>query len=266
MNKSEDQIEEIIEDVMQNYQAWHVGTRSYDCKSKGEDGKGSIYAIEQAGIIEKLSSRLEKLESTPSQPPSPSTIPPPSATLLTKGKSKVSSYNTMPLDTSFCENCHEYGHFPNMCPLAHNVSYVDYGPSYEGDVDVEYANAMNERPRYDGPPNQTFNRQAPRGPPMHGSYQGFGQGGEYDSQGRGNYRAQGYQGQAPYGQSHGLGNQTQYNQGSYNPNHQGGGGYNYPYGQYRGASSGGYPSNPGGQYGVSQFPPPGFNGPRTYGN
>ncbi|XP_056685597.1 uncharacterized protein [Spinacia oleracea] len=101
---------------------------------------------------------------------------------------------------------------------------------------------------------------------MHGSYQGFGQGGGYDSQGRGNYREQGYQGQAPYGQSHGLGNQTQYNQGSYNPNHQGGGGYNYPYGQYRGASSGCYPSNPGGQYGVSQFPPPGFNGPRTYGN
>ncbi|XP_056697856.1 uncharacterized protein [Spinacia oleracea] len=125
---------------------------------------------------------------------------------------------------------------------------------------------MNERPRYDNPPNQNFSRQAPRGPPMHGSYQGFGQGGGYDSQGRGGYRAQGYQSQAPYGQSHGLGNQTQYNQGSYNPNHQGGGGYNYSYGKYRGASSGGYPLNPGGQYGVSQFPPPGFNGPRTYGN
>ncbi|XP_021851002.1 uncharacterized protein [Spinacia oleracea] len=101
---------------------------------------------------------------------------------------------------------------------------------------------------------------------MHGSYQGFDQGGGCDSQVRGNYRAQGYQGQAPYGQSHGLGNQTQYNQGSYNPNNLGGEGYNYPYGKYRGASSGGYPSNPGGQYGSSQFPPPGFNGPKTYGN
>ncbi|XP_056695576.1 uncharacterized protein [Spinacia oleracea] len=169
MNKTEDQIEEIIEDVVQNYQAWHVGTRNYDCKSRSDDGKGSIYAMEQARIIEKLRSRLEKLESTPSQPPSPSKIPPPSATLLTKGKSKVSSFDTLPPGTSFCDNCQDFGHFPNACPLMHNVSYVDYGPSYEGDFDVEYSHAMNERPRYDNPPNQNFNRKAPRGPPMHGS-------------------------------------------------------------------------------------------------
>ncbi|XP_021856989.2 uncharacterized protein [Spinacia oleracea] len=177
MNNIEDQIEEIIEDVMQNYQAWHVGTRNYDSKGKYEDGKGSAFAIKQANIIEKLSSRLEKLESAPSQPPSPSTIPPPSAT-LPKGKGKVSSYNTMPLDTSFCDICGEHGHFPSMCHLLHNVSYVEHGSLYEQEFDVEHANAMNER----------------------------------------------------------------------------------------GASSGGYPSNPGGQYGGSQFPPPGFNGPRTYGN
>ncbi|XP_056691929.1 uncharacterized protein [Spinacia oleracea] len=39
-------------------------------------------------MIEKLTSRLEKLKNTPSQSPSPSTIPPPSATLLSKGKGK----------------------------------------------------------------------------------------------------------------------------------------------------------------------------------
>ena len=69
MNKTEDQIEEIIEDVVQNYQSWHVGTRDYDGKGRSEDGKGSMYAIEQAQMIEKLTSRLEKLENTPSQPP-----------------------------------------------------------------------------------------------------------------------------------------------------------------------------------------------------
>ncbi|XP_056697851.1 uncharacterized protein [Spinacia oleracea] len=212
MNKTEDQTEEIIEDVVQNYQAGHVGARDYDGKDRNGDGKGSVYAMEQARIIEKLSSRLEKLESTPSQPPSPSTIPPPSAILLTKGKSKVSSYDTMLPGTSFCDNCQDYGHLPNVCPLVHNVSYVDYGPSCEGDFDMEYAHALNERSRNDNPNNQNFARQAPRGPPMYGSYQGYGQGCGYDSQGRGGYRAQGYQGQATYGQSHGLGNQAQYNQ------------------------------------------------------
>ncbi|XP_056688136.1 uncharacterized protein [Spinacia oleracea] len=89
MNKTEDQIEEIIEDVVQNYQSWHIGTRNYDGKGRREDGNGSVYAIEQARMIEKLTSRLEKLENTPSQSPSPSTIPPPSATLLSKGKGKM---------------------------------------------------------------------------------------------------------------------------------------------------------------------------------
>ncbi|XP_056697859.1 uncharacterized protein [Spinacia oleracea] len=176
MNKTEDQIEEIIEDVVQNYQSWHVGARDYDGKGKNDDGKGSVYAMEQARIIEKLISRLEKLESTPSQPPSPSTIPPPSATLLTKGKGKVRSYDTMPPGTSFCDNCHDYGHFPNACPLVQIVSFVDFGPSYEDNFELEYANAMNERPRYDNPNGQNFSRQAPRGSPMYGSHQGYGQG------------------------------------------------------------------------------------------
>ena len=52
MNKTEDQIEEIIKDVVQNYQAWYVETRNYEGKSKCEDGKGSIYALEKANIIE----------------------------------------------------------------------------------------------------------------------------------------------------------------------------------------------------------------------
>ncbi|XP_056688198.1 uncharacterized protein [Spinacia oleracea] len=175
MNKTQDQIEEIIEDVVQNYQAWHVGARDYVGKGRNDDGKGLVYAMEQARIIEKLSSRLEKFESTPSQPPSPSTIPPHSATLLNKGKSKVSSYDTMPPDTSFCDNCQDFGHFPNACPLVHNVSFVDYGPSYEGNFDVEYAHALNERSRNYNPNNQNFARQ-PRGPPMYGSHQGYGQG------------------------------------------------------------------------------------------
>ncbi|XP_021850491.1 transcriptional regulatory protein LGE1-like [Spinacia oleracea] len=84
-------------------------------------------------------------------------------------------------------------------------------------------------------------------------------------QGRGNYRGQGYQGQTPYGQPHGLGNQAPYHQASYNPNYQGGMGYNNQYGQGIGVSSGGYPLNSGNQYGNSQYPPLGFNVPRTYG-
>ncbi|XP_056685964.1 uncharacterized protein [Spinacia oleracea] len=137
MNKTEDQIEDIIEDVVQNYQSWHVGARDNDVKGKNDDGKGSVYALEQARMTEKLTSCLEKLENTPSQPPSPSTIPPPSATLLNNGKGKGSSYDTMPPGTSFCENCQNNSHSPNTCPLVHNLSFVDYGPSYEGAFDVD---------------------------------------------------------------------------------------------------------------------------------
>ncbi|XP_056685586.1 transcriptional regulatory protein LGE1-like [Spinacia oleracea] len=177
----------------------------------------------------------------------------------------------MPSNTSFCDICGGHDHFPNMCHLLQNGSFVEHDSSYEQDFDIEYENALNERLRYDGPPNPNFSRQqAPRGPSMHayqgGSYQGQGQGGGFDHQGRGNYRGQGYQGQTLYSQPHGLGNQDPYHQASYNPNHQGGMGYNYQYRQGGGVSSGGYPLNSGNQYGNSQYPPSGFNVPRTCGS
>ncbi|XP_021836880.2 uncharacterized protein [Spinacia oleracea] len=174
----------------------------------------------------------------------------------------------MPPNTSFCDICGGHDHLPNMYHLLQNVSYIEHDPSCENDFYVEYANALNERSRYDGPQNPNFNKQqGPRGPSIN-AYQGptyQGGGGGFDHQNRGNYRGQGYQSQAPYGQSYGYGHQPQYNQGSYGSNHQGGGSYNYGYGNKKGTSSGGYQKNPGNQYGNSQYPPPGSNGPRLHG-
>ncbi|XP_056685817.1 uncharacterized protein [Spinacia oleracea] len=148
MNKTEDQIEEIIEDVVENYQSWHVGERSYDGKSRIEDGKGSVYAIEQARMIEKLSSRLEKLENTPfagsaaSKPPSPSTIPSPSATLLNKGKGKVIENQLAQLASTIREH-HALTILP---PKSHTLRQINAIVTRSGKIldDVPRANKVSK--------------------------------------------------------------------------------------------------------------------------
>ncbi|XP_056697771.1 uncharacterized protein [Spinacia oleracea] len=142
MNKTEDQIEEIIEDVVQNYQSWHVGARDYDGKGKNDDGKGSVYALEQARMIEKLTSRLEKLENTPSQPPSPSTIPPPSATLLNKEKGKMIENELAQLANTISEH-HAHASLP---PQSHAPKQVNAIITRTGRVldDVPRANKVSK--------------------------------------------------------------------------------------------------------------------------
>lgn len=46
MNKSENDMEEIIEDVVQNYQNWQ-------CEERGAPRKGTVYAIDQVKDLEK---------------------------------------------------------------------------------------------------------------------------------------------------------------------------------------------------------------------
>lgn len=60
MNKSEDEMEEIIEDVVQNYQTWQSEERD-------DPKKGTVYAVDHVKDLEKmvtkLSTQMEKLES-----------------------------------------------------------------------------------------------------------------------------------------------------------------------------------------------------------
>lgn len=105
---------------------WYYGRGRHD------DGKGSAYALEQANTIEKLE-----------RAPSPSTFPPPSVILLTKGKGKVISYNNMPSNSTYCYSCREYDHVPFMYPLLHNVSYSEHETSFENEYDVECVHALN---------------------------------------------------------------------------------------------------------------------------
>lgn len=218
MNKTEDEVIDIIEDVVQNYQEWQEGER----ESTGKSG-GSVYSVDHLNAINNLTSQVASLGKelsamkTKLDAPSTSQVSQPSQIKGRGNFSNPSTSNNMPNGCLFCDNCGSYDHDTSMC---------SYDPQSHGDegneCENESVNALtyDNRPRYDTqryqPPNQRGNGE---------NYYNQ-RGNDYDgrNQNQGGYRNQRDQNpQGNYNQQGGYGNQSNYNQGNYRNQGQGGG-------------------------------------------
>ena len=140
MNKREDEVEEIIEDVVRNYEDWYEDEReSIACKRTAS-------SMEQANMIKDLTNQVTnmtkqmetfmKLKAN-SHSPSPPTMGGNGMT----SNSQTSTYNTMPQGVMFCDVCGNYDHMPQQCMFL----CADQSPSQ--DKNVEDVNAMNVGPQ-----------------------------------------------------------------------------------------------------------------------
>ena len=183
MNKREDEVENIIEEVVRNYEDWYEGDREIS------SSKGQVHSIEQASAITNLTSQvtrmatqMEQLMKLQSQSSSPSTKGGQGMSTTPSPSSSSSSYNTMPPGVLFCDYCGTYDHDVQHCVYACEVTQ---SPSLDENVnvnDVEDVNVLNMGMRNMGPrPN--FNQ----------GWSWNQQGGGYDNQNQGrNYPNQGF--------------------------------------------------------------------------
>ncbi|XP_021751109.1 uncharacterized protein LOC110716789 [Chenopodium quinoa] len=147
MNKTEDQVIEIIEDVVQHHMDWQDGERDTTNKSGG-----AVYSVDHLNAISNLTTQIanlgkemstikEKLEDLPSQ---------------SKGRGMNPNFSTpnMPNGCIFCDNCGSYDHYANACNFnpSHDPNNND-GSRYNN----EQVNAMS----YDNGPRNDNNRYLP---------------------------------------------------------------------------------------------------------
>ncbi|XP_021754597.1 uncharacterized protein LOC110719927 [Chenopodium quinoa] len=141
MNKREDEVESIIEEVVRNYEDWYEGER------EATSSKGTVHSVEQTNAITNLSNQMAKMakqmeEFMKSSSQNASSPSPKGGHGMNPSTSSPSNYNAMPPGCMFCDICGGYDHNSQQC-----MSISEGPPPHENDDNVEDVNAMNFVPR-----------------------------------------------------------------------------------------------------------------------
>ncbi|XP_021741781.1 uncharacterized protein LOC110707993 [Chenopodium quinoa] len=185
MNKTEEEVVDIIEDVVRHYMYWQDGERESTSKS------GSmVYSFDHLNAINNLSSQISNLwkemTSIKAKLESASSLAP---ILPSQNKGRGTSSNSSPLSTSnnmpsgclFCDICGSYEHDSCNCPHAFSDGYDDFD-SNESDH-VNYVSNNNNGSRFDnkrGQGNRNYHNQ--------GNFDNYNQGSGYRNRGNQGFR------------------------------------------------------------------------------
>ncbi|XP_021725337.1 uncharacterized protein LOC110692616 [Chenopodium quinoa] len=188
MNKREDEVESIIEDVVRNYEDWYEGEK------EATSSKGTVQSVEQTNAIINLSNQMAKMakqmeEFMKSSSQNTSSPPPKGGHGMNPSTSSPSNYNAMPPGCMFCDICGGYDHNSQQC-----MSISEGPPPHENDDNVEDVNAMNFVPREGNAgmrPN--WNQNLNRG---WNQNQWNQSGGGYDNEGQGRGNSSNYNGRS----------------------------------------------------------------------